>query len=89
MYLSAAWLMALPDTPDFTITATAIKDLSQLKQSKIIFEFWKAKISRHVILGQCFWKNKQILSKKQINFNAEISNNFESRFITHFNFAES
>jgi hypothetical protein len=57
MYLSAAWLMVLLDTPDFTITATAIEELSQLKQSNIIFEFWKAnKISRHVILGQYFWK---------------------------------
>jgi hypothetical protein len=81
--------MVLLDTPDFTITATAIEELPQLKQSKITFEFWKAKISRHVILGQYFWKNKQIISKKQINSNAEISNNFESRFITHFNFAES
>jgi len=76
MYLSAAWLMVLLDTPDFTITATAIEELSQLKQSKITFEFWKAKISRHVILGQYSWKNKQIISKKQINSNAEISNNF-------------
>jgi hypothetical protein len=28
-----------PDTPDFTITATAIEELPQLKQSKITFEF--------------------------------------------------